>query len=219
MNTRLEKTPWWQWSCLIVATTGRSDLLAYGAKVLWVSFLNMFRSVKKEARPSSWAGTVGSLVALATLLIFEWNLFMVLLMAIGSFFVGMLVTAPAAVWLCDRYGRSLRHDGSWTTFDYNQINWDEVHGMFISVIPVYIAIELGLTFPSWFMVLWLSCSFLVFRLYDARKMGLVKRAENYFDGALGVMIDDSVAGLQTAFVTSLPLAFFWGVEFMPGFFP
>lgn len=218
MNTRLEKTPWWQWASLFVATTGRSDLLAFGAKWLWVSFLNLFRTVKKKAKPGSWAGTVGSVVALVILLIGEWNTFTVAMVAVGSFFLGLVVTGPAAMWLLQRYGRSQRHDGSWTTFDFNQINWDEVHGMFVSVLPMYITIDLGVAWPRWAQVFWLLVTFILFRIFDANKVGLVKWTENYFDGALGVMADDTVAGLQTAIVMSAPFLVFGSIALMPVIF-
>jgi len=212
VNTRLEKTPWWQWFSLIIATTGRSDLLAFGAKVLWVEFLNLFRDIKKKAKPGSWAGTAGSIVALIVLLSWEWNSFGVAIVVFSSFFLGMITTGPAADWLYRRYGRSLRHDGTYTTFDYNQINVDEVHGMFLSVLPMYIALDVGVSWPSWVQTLWLIIAFVVFRLFDAKKLGLVKWAENYFAGAAGVMVDDTVAGLHTAFVMSAPFFFFVSVE-------
>lgn len=218
MNARLNKTPWWQWASLLVATTGRSDLLAYRAKQAWVGFINLFRTVKKEAKPGSWAGTAGSLVALIVLLSFEWSSFLVAMVAVGSFFLGLVVTAPAAWWLHQKYGRSLRHDGTYTVFDFNQINWDEVHGMFLSVMPMYIAMDLGVPWPRWAQVLWLIATFIVFRIFDAKKMGFVKWAENYFKGSLGVMADDTVAGIQTAFVMSAPFAVFGSIALMPVLF-
>jgi phosphatidylglycerophosphatase A len=199
---------------LLVATTGRSDLLALGLKIVWVKLCNPFRRIKKTAKPGSLAGTAGSLVALGALLVWEWNSFTVAMVAVGSFFVGLFVTGPAAMWLLQRYGRCVRHDGTFTTFDFNQINWDEVHGMFVSVLPMYIAMDLGAPLTRWAQVSLLVITFIVFRFFDAYKVGLVKWAENYFKGALGVMADDTVAGLQTAMVMSMPFVVFGSIALM-----
>ncbi len=204
------KPPTWQIFCLLVATTGRSDLLAFKARQLWARL----RGSKKVVKPGSWAGTVGSILALGLLLAFSWNLELVIVLAALSFFVGLFVITPAAHWLFLRYGACQRHDGTWTVFDYNQINWDEVHGMFVSALPSfmflkYLRPEYHIAETLWFDLL---IAFVLFRLFDAKKPGLIKRIEKKFeDTDFGVMIDDTAAGIAAAvcsdllIIVSLPL--------------
>lgn len=203
------ETPWWQWLSLFVATTGRSDLLAFQIKRGYTGLSNLFRTKKEEAKAGSLAGTVGSALTLIALLVWEWNVLSITLGIFISFLAGMFTIRPTADWFYTRHGRSLRHDGTLTGFDYNQINIDEVHGMFLSALPLYVAQELGVPWRGSIVeAIWLVVAFVVFRVYDAKKVGLVRRAEQYFDGEFGVMFDDTVAGLQTAVMMSTPF-FVW----------
>lgn len=195
------QTPFWQSASVLIATTGRTDLLAYKLRYALNHFLNRFRSrEKKVSKMGSGAGTAGSVVALLLLMLVSWNTLSVLLVIFTSFLAGILTVSPAAAWLYDKYGPCLRHDGQETTFDYNQINIDEFHGMFLSVLPLYLLMDLLGPCPEWFQNTWLLLAFVLFRYFDAKKVGLVKMAEDLYDGPFGVMIDDTVAGVQTMLV-------------------
>ncbi|KKR07024.1 MAG: hypothetical protein UT32_C0015G0008 [Parcubacteria group bacterium GW2011_GWC2_39_14] len=197
-----ERTPLWQWFCLLVATTGRSDRAAFRVRQF---FAWLFRS-KKEVKPGSGAGTAGSIVALLALLLFDWNFEFVFGAAFFSFLVGIFVVTPAAHWLYSCYGRSERHDGTFTCFDYNQINWDEVHGMLIAALPSffflkYLGPEYHQSSMLWFDLL---VAFVLFRIFDAKKPGIIKKIEKKFeDTDLGVMIDDTAAGIAAAVCSHL----------------
>jgi phosphatidylglycerophosphatase A len=74
--------------------------------------------------------------------------------------------------------------------DSSRIVIDEVVGMLIAATPLLIHFD-------WVMVL---ICFVLFRLLDAWKVGLVGWCDKNVTGAFGVMIDDVVAGLLTAIV-------------------
>lgn len=197
-----ERTPLWQLICLLIATTGRSDLLAFQLR----KFVAWLKRSHKPVKPGSWAGTIGSAIALAILLIFPWTLELVFGLAFSTFFIGLFVITPAVHWLFAKYGKCRRHDGTWTWFDYNQINWDEVHGMFVSVLPSFLFLkylrpEYHMSETLWFD---LVVAFILFRLFDAKKPGLIKEIEKKFeDTDLGVMIDDTAAGVAAAICSNL----------------
>ena len=53
------------------------------------------------------------------------------------------------------------------------------------------------SFPFFF---WVVTGFVLFRLFDITKLGAVRWAERRFEGGLGVMMDDVVAGVYAAIV-------------------
>ena len=68
--------------------------------------------------------------------------------------------------------------------------WDEFVGMWIACLPIAL-------FEKGF--LWLFVAFLLFRLFDIWKPGLVKVYDNK-TGAINVMMDDVVAGAFSAVI-------------------
>jgi phosphatidylglycerophosphatase A len=74
--------------------------------------------------------------------------------------------------------------------DASYIVIDEVVGMLIASIPL-------LYHMTWPMIF--TC-FVLFRLFDAVKIGPVGWCDRHVHGAFGVMIDDVVAGLMTVIV-------------------
>jgi phosphatidylglycerophosphatase A len=74
--------------------------------------------------------------------------------------------------------------------DSSRIVIDEVAGMMIACIPLLYQFD-------WMIVF--AC-FALFRVFDAWKVGLVGWCDKKINGALGVMIDDIVAGFLTTIV-------------------
>jgi phosphatidylglycerophosphatase A len=74
--------------------------------------------------------------------------------------------------------------------DSSRVVIDEVVGMMIACIPLLYQFD-------WIMIL---LCFGLFRAFDAWKVGLVGWCDKNINGALGVMIDDIVAGLLTTIV-------------------
>ena len=80
---------------------------------------------------------------------------------------------------------------------------DEVIGQWIAVLPIGYMIQLpefnveGL----WFVWIW---AFVSFRFFDIVKLGLVGWADN-LGGALGVLLDDILAGIAAGFTVAFVL--------------
>ena len=96
--------------------------------------------------------------------------------------------------------------GFWTTKKYieqnpeksdpSEVVIDEVIGQWIAILPVgYIfQLEQANTENLWIFWLW---AFVSFRFFDIVKLGLVGWADE-LDGALGVILDDILAGIAAA---------------------
>ena len=97
---------------------------------------------------------------------------------------GSVIVFIIGLWAAKEYEiYSGEHDSS-------RIVVDEVCGIIIASTPLLMLFE-------WWVIL---ASFVLFRLFDAWKTGVVGWCDRYIDGAFGVMIDDVVAGLLTAIV-------------------
>ncbi len=80
--------------------------------------------------------------------------------------------------------------------DPSEVVIDEVAGQAISVFPVY---ALGRTAPPLLFWSLVAASFVLFRIVDVVKPGLVGKAES-LPGGFGVMADDLLGGLLVAVV-------------------
>ena len=103
--------------------------------------------------------------------------------------------------------------GFWSTKKYIEKNpeksdpaevvIDEVIGQWIAVLPIGYMLQLpevnieGL----WFVWIW---AFISFRFFDILKLGLVGWADN-LDGALGVLLDDILAGIAAGLTVAAVL--------------
>ena len=104
--------------------------------------------------------------------------------------------------------------------DPSEVVIDEVAGQFIAyVIPtvlttyffnfvlndfIYNSILLNLT-----SILMITCPFIFFRLFDISKPGLVGYFDTKVEGAIGIMMDDVVAGIYSGLISSLILISFF----------
>lgn len=93
--------------------------------------------------------------------------------------------------------------------DPSEIVVDEVIGLWIAFLPVsigatHVGADLTALWPGWI------AAFLLFRLFDIWKPGLVGWADRRGD-ALGVMLDDVIAGLFAAIGVMALAAFSHGV--------
>lgn len=80
---------------------------------------------------------------------------------------------------------------------------DEVIGQWIAVLPIAYMIQLPeFNFEGlWFVWIW---AFISFRFFDIIKLGLVGWADN-LGGALGVILDDILAGIAAGFTVAVVL--------------
>ena len=127
-------------------------------------------------------GTMGSAVALLTWFILKPSLVdpLFLLITGGLFFLGIAVSALLIE--------------AWNEKDPKEIVIDEWVGMWISLYLV----------PN--EIIWGLVAFLFFRLFDILKPGPVQTMED-MDDAIGVMMDDVVAGILACLVTQSLLFF------------
>lgn len=139
-------------------------------------------------------GTWGSLAALPL----AW-----LIHIIGGF--PLLVIAAIATFIKGMWATTVMTKGS-EDHDPSEIVIDEVTGQFIALLP--------LSYSAWTMdlsitVLWPGwiAAFLLFRLFDITKPGPIGWADRRGD-ALGVMLDDVIAGVFAA-IGVIMLAGLW----------
>ena len=152
-----------------------------------------------------WApGTWGALVAVLA--------FVVLLHRIGLPLYGLtlLVISGLGVWAAgaveEWFGRA----------DDGRVVIDEVAGQLIALAPVVAlhGIPLGRIYlpgleplfgagvDAWWALV--VTAFVAFRWFDIRKPGPVRWAEQRFEGGVGVMADDLVAGVLAAIAVTVP---------------
>ena len=142
-------------------------------------------------------GTWGSLAALpaAWLLHALGGVWLLIIAGVVLFAAGHAATKKLIAGAAD-------HDPSWIVVD-------EVVGMWIALLPVsYGATAMGIDV----LRLWpgILSAFVFFRLFDISKPWLVGRADRS-GGAMGVMLDDVIAGVFAAIVTAVLAAIAHGV--------
>lgn len=142
-------------------------------------------------------GTWGSLAAVVVGYGLAWA---------GGFWVFLVATALAfalGLWATEAETRG-RADK-----DPSEIVIDEVAGQWIALLPVVygagmMGVPLLALYPGWIS------AFVLFRLFDIWKPWLVGRADRRGD-ALGVMLDDVLAGIFAACVTVVLAAVSHGI--------
>ena len=118
-------------------------------------------------------GTVGSLLGV----LLAWLALELGLMAQIGVAVGLFV---AGIWIC---GESARRLG---IHDHGGIVWDEVTGMFVTLLVAPYSIT------AWVL------AFLLFRAFDIVKPWPIRDLDHRLGGGLGIMLDDLVAALYAA---------------------
>jgi len=117
-------------------------------------------------------GTFGSLLAIPLWWATPRVLWIQLAVAVVIFTFG--------VWVC---GASARRLG---IHDHGGIVWDEVVGMYITLLVIPLE------------PLWILASFGLFRLFDIWKPWPIRDLDHRLRGGLGIMLDDVIAGLYAA---------------------
>jgi phosphatidylglycerophosphatase A len=131
-------------------------------------------------------GTAGSVVAaciyyflFSSFIENYFHFFLFILFIIFCFLIGLYI-----------YPRTVEDEE-----DPGSFVWDEFVGMWIACIPIAL-FEKGLP--------WLFLAFVLFRLFDIWKPGLIKEYDNK-EGAFNVMIDDVFAGALSAVIIFMML--------------
>ena len=132
--------------------------------------------------PGTWGSIAG--IILAFILLITTDFF--------SFCFILLLTILIGFWSTKNYleENSERSDPS-------EVVIDEVIGQWIAVLPIGYVLKIAENSSEglWFVWLW---AFVSFRFFDIIKLGLVGWADN-LGGALGVLLDDILAGIAAGF--------------------
>jgi phosphatidylglycerophosphatase A len=127
-------------------------------------------------------GTWGSLPAI----VIWWFLPKDLLLQASVAGVGFLI----GIWLC---GESARRLGE---HDHGGIVWDEIVGMFLTLMVIP---------PE---PVWILAAFVLFRVADIWKPWPIRELDHRLRGGLGIMLDDVIAALYAAVLLGFS-GFFW----------
>ncbi len=129
-----------------------------------------------------------------------WGSFAALIVGwiIVSFFGawGLVVGSFAAFGL--GYWATQKYTAGKVDHDPSEVVIDEVVGQWLALVPLALAAPAMSPITIGFCMI----SFALFRLFDIWKPGLVGWADRQ-DGALGVMLDDVIAGIMAALIMSV----------------
>jgi phosphatidylglycerophosphatase A len=132
-------------------------------------------------------GSFGSALALLIFVLFSP-------VGSGLFALSWLALLALGIWAADRAERVYGEDDG-------RIVIDEVLGQLLTLGPILLWGPVSL--PG------LVTGFVTFRLLDIWKPGPVRWAERHFEGGMGVVADDVVAGALGAVVLAVPAAAGW----------
>ncbi|EEX14424.1 phosphatidylglycerophosphatase A [Citreicella sp. SE45] len=143
--------------------------------------------------PGTWGSLAALPVAYGILLI--GGFWLLLVATVAAFVLGYIATRSITATGED-------HDPSWIVID-------EVVGQWIALFPVaygamMMSVDIWRLYPGWIT------GFLFFRLFDIWKPWLVGKADRRGD-AMGVMLDDVIAGVFSAIVSIILAAIAHGV--------
>ena len=138
--------------------------------------------------PGTWGSIVGIILAYILLKTITFMTFCLLLL-----FVILI-----GFWSTKKYIRKNSEKS-----DPAEVVVDEVIGQWIAVLPIGYLIQLAeFNFEGlWFVWIW---AFVSFRFFDIVKLGLIGWADN-LGGALGVLLDDILAGIAAGFTVVVVL--------------
>ena len=138
--------------------------------------------------PGTWGSIAGIIFAYILLVTLGFSTFCLIL----------LFTILIGFWSIKNYIKKNSEKS-----DPSEVVIDEVIGQWIAVLPIGYILKMeefsreGL----WFVWLW---AFISFRFFDIIKLGLVGWADN-LGGALGVILDDILAGIAAGFTVAVVL--------------
>jgi phosphatidylglycerophosphatase A len=135
-------------------------------------------------------------------LVFPW-LELSLFSLLGLLLAVVVVVAVLGVWAAGRC------EQAWGRKDDGRIVIDEVAGQLITLVPVLalgaapgVAESLSSGSPVWWFLV--VTAFVAFRVLDIWKPGPIRWVEKSFQGGVGVMADDLVAGAIGGVFMTLP---------------
>ena len=126
---------------------------------------------------SPWMpGTMGSLAAIPF-----W--YLLNLLPVKIYLLLVLLGVSIGVYICHRTAEEMG------VHDHSSIVWDEFIGMWITLMMV--------PGPDW---RWLLAGFILFRIFDIWKPWPIRWFDRHVSNGMGIMVDDIVAGIISAFI-------------------
>jgi phosphatidylglycerophosphatase A len=114
----------------------------------------------------------------------------------GALLAATLAVSALGVWAADRA------EALYAREDDGRVVIDEVAGQLLALVPLWPSAAAGGSRTAFFA--WVVTAFVAFRVFDIAKPGPVRWAERRFEGGIGVMADDIVAGgIAAAVVVAL----------------
>ena len=123
-------------------------------------------------------GTVGSLLGVGL----AWMTRDMAFIGQAGVAIGLFL---AGIWIC---GESARRIG---VHDHGGIVWDEICGMYVTLLVAPLAVT------AWLL------AFALFRVFDIVKPWPIRDMDHRIPGGLGIMLDDLVAALYAAILLTL----------------
>ena len=134
-------------------------------------------------------GTVGTLASLPV------GIALLYYMGMETLFLLTIVISIVGIFEINKYEKSTG------IHDHQQIVIDEAAGMWLSLmIAVSSASQLGYPYAEFSAIV---LSFLAFRLFDIWKPSTIGKIDRDFDGGLGVMGDDILAGIAGGLLSAV----------------
>lgn len=144
-------------------------------------------------------GTAGTAAAIPLFLLFFTGLSPV------EYIAATVVVSLAGIYICQRTTDWLG------VHDHGGIVWDEFAGYLVGMLPVvYLAADgmvgsgelFGLhdKVGEWPLWIWVVVGFFLFRIFDVLKPFPIGMVDKQVNGGLGIMLDDILAGIDTAIV-------------------
>ncbi|QQS60514.1 phosphatidylglycerophosphatase A [Candidatus Falkowbacteria bacterium] len=178
----------------------------YITSFFFLGFIPSF--ISKKA--GSGGRLMGSLIGLGLLIyIFTNNqsVELVVTLIIITFLLGIFLIGPAERIFFLIFGHRKKYIGK---INYDHTIIDKVHGQLIAGLPVFfIVADHWLKSIMFFIISWFA-----FQDFYISKPWLIKKIENKYQGrrgykgSFGIMIDDTVAGILAAVLTSLYIIVF-----------
>ena len=159
-------------------------------------------------KPGKGGGLAGSILGFLVIVpfLFQEGWFTPIYLTLVTFLLGGILVEIAEKFMLEKWGSMERHTGEIVNHDFNQTCIDEVHGVLLAVLPVFLIP----TDQWWWRLVGAIVAFGFFRLFDAKKVWLVGKAEKrWANSAFGIMFDDTVAGVMAAVCVLVPISIFF----------
>lgn len=92
----------------------------------------------------------------------------------------ILIATIAGIWICDQVCKDLG-----VVEDHQAIVWDEIVGIWIAMLLI----------PDQHQLVWAAVAFIAFRAFDILKPGPIGYLDRKLKGGMGIMLDDTLAGI------------------------